>query len=112
MPLPQPLPPEIDAASLDAARRAGETLTLLDVREPHEWAICGFADALRIPLGELGSRWGELPSDRPLVVYCRSGARSLSATRFLRAQGLTNATNLRGGILAWAQTIDPTWQTY
>lgn len=112
MPLPQPLPLEIDVGSLDAARRAGETLTLLDVREPHEWAICGFADALRIPLGELGARWSEVPSDRPVVVVCRSGARSMSATRFLRAQGRANATNLRGGVLAWAQTIDPTWPIY
>lgn len=112
MPLPEPVPIEIDVATLDAARRAGESLTLLDVREPHEWEICGFAEALRIPLRELAGRVGELPRERPLVVVCRSGARSMAATRFLREQGLSNATNLRGGVLAWGSSIDPSWPSY
>ena len=60
-----------------------------------------------IPLGELGDRIGEVPHDRPVVVYCRSGKRSLAAAQSLAAAGIGPVSNLEGGILAWAREVEP-----
>jgi len=73
--------------------------TVLDVREPDEWAGGHIAGALHIPLGELPARLGEVPAG-PLVVTCRAGGRSARATAFLRDRGV-DATNLDGGMQAW-----------
>jgi sulfur-carrier protein adenylyltransferase/sulfurtransferase len=82
---------------------------LLDVREPWEWAVSNLSGhgARLIPLGELGDRLGEIPDDRPIVVYCRSGQRSLVAARRIAAAGMTEVVSLRGGIAAWAAEIEP-----
>lgn len=74
--------------------------TVLDVREPEEWAGGHIDGAIHIPLAELPDRVGELP-DGPLVVTCRAGGRSAKATAFLRDRG-RDATNLDGGMTAWA----------
>ncbi len=79
---------------------------LLDVREPAEWEAGHVPGALFIPMGELGARIGELPSDGEVVVMCRSGHRSAMATRALREVGIS-ATNFDGGILAWAADGGP-----
>jgi rhodanese-related sulfurtransferase len=109
--LPDPLPLEIEPATLADWRAAGLAPVIVDVRETWELAICGFADALHLPLGQLAGREGELPADRPLVVVCHSGRRSLLATRHLRAEGLS-VTNLRGGVEAYALAIDPAMARY
>ena len=82
---------------------------LLDVREPWEWAVSSLADrgARLIPLGELGARLGEVPKETPVVVYCRSGQRSRNAARELVAAGYGPVTNLSGGLLSWAESVDP-----
>ena len=95
--------PEIAPDELRARRRAGEDLILLDVREPHEVAEWAFPGSINIPLGELGARAGELPTDRPIIVACRSGARSASATEALNSAGWS-AQNLAGGAIAWLST--------
>ena len=74
---------------------------LLDVREPQEWAAGHAPDARHIPLGDLPARMRELPSQRPVVVVCRSGHRSARAARLLADHGL-DASNLKGGMSAWA----------
>ena len=74
--------------------------------------ICGFAEALHLPLGALGGREQELPGDRPLVVICHTGHRSLLATRHLRRLGLGEAVNLRGGVEAYALEVDSTMARY
>jgi len=81
---------------------------LLDVREPWEWAVSSLADhgARLIPLGELGERIGEIPDDRAIVVYCRTGQRSMEAARRIAEAGHTAVSNLSGGMVAWAQEID------
>lgn len=81
---------------------------LLDVREPWEWAVSSLVDhgARLIPLGELGERIGEIPDDRAIVVYCRTGQRSMEAARRIAEAGHTAVSNLSGGIVAWAQEID------
>ncbi len=82
---------------------------LLDVREPWEWAVSNLATrgARLIPLGELEERLGEIPGDRPVVVYCRTGQRSMQAALRLRDAGLGSVANLRGGIVAWAEEVEP-----
>ena len=102
---------EISVEQLRHWRSEGRAHTLVDVREPSEYAICHIEGSLFIPLGQLQSRLGILPVDRPIVVHCRSGRRSASATAMLRAKGY-DAHNLVGGILAWAARIDPGLHRY
>jgi adenylyltransferase/sulfurtransferase len=89
-----------------------EDVFILDVRQPEEFQICRIPGSKLIPLAELPGRVGELPKDRELIIHCKSGMRSMKATRFLRDAGYTRARNLKGGILAWAQKIDPSMPTY
>jgi adenylyltransferase/sulfurtransferase len=89
-----------------------EGLFLLDVREPHEADIARIAGSTLIPLGELPSRVAELDPSRDIVVHCRSGIRSARAVRLLLDQGFPRVRNLRGGILAWADEVDPTVTKY
>lgn len=99
---------------LDVARRlaAGEPLALVDVRQAFERELATLPGDLWIPLAELPQRLAELPSDRPLVVYCHVGGRSARAVEFLRRQGLARAYNLAGGIDAWAARVDPAIARY
>ena len=108
----QALPLEIEPAALAELRHGAAPHALLDVREPWELAICGFADALHLPLGTLAGREHELPQDRPLVVVCHHGRRSLLATRHLRQRGFVRAVNLRGGVEAYALEVDPAMARY
>jgi adenylyltransferase/sulfurtransferase len=103
--------PEIAVEELKRRRETGEDLVLVDVREPHEVQICSLGGML-IPLGDLARRAHELDSSRDLVVYCRSGARSARAVAFLRQAGFKKVRNLAGGILAWADRIDPRMPKY
>lgn len=82
---------------------------LLDVRQPEEFQAGHIHGAKLIPLGELRARINELPSDREIICVCRSGNRSLTATRQLRAAGLA-AFNLHGGMLAWSHNGLPVRQ--
>ena len=111
-PPPAPLPLEIDPAELAGLRSAPQTYALLDVREPWELTICGFAEALHVPLGELARREHELPRDRPLIVFCHTGRRSLLAAQYLRRLGLNELVNLRGGVEAYAVEVDPSMARY
>ncbi len=106
------LPLEISPDMLAAMRIEGKTHEVLDVREAWELDICKLTDCLHIPLGELARRIDELPKDRPIVVVCHTGHRSLMATQFLRESGLAQATNLQGGVEAWATDVDPAMQRY
>jgi rhodanese-related sulfurtransferase len=105
-------PISVTVAELDRRRAAGETITILDVREPWELDIARFPDALAIPLGTLPTRVGEVPTDHPVVVVCHHGMRSYKAMSWLRQNGVANAINLDGGIDAWARLIEPTMGVY
>jgi len=111
-PASQALPLEIEPAALAGLRQGAEPYALLDVREPWELEICGFAEAIHLPLGALAGREHELPQDRPLIVVCHSGQRSLLVTRHLRQRGLARAVNLRGGVDAYALEVDPVMARY
>lgn len=104
------LPPgaEMTTAEVQTWRQEGEPFQLLDVREPQEAALAAIAGSILIPLGSLPARLVEVDRTRPVVVYCRSGARSARAVELLRRAGLDRTYNLAGGILAWARDIDPT----
>lgn len=103
---------EISVTELQRRRDAGEDVILLDVREADELATVSIPWAKAIPMGEIPARFGELPSDTPIVVMCHHGGRSERVTRFLNANGYENAVNLAGGIDDWAVTIDPSLPRY
>ncbi len=106
------MPDEISVQELDAWRKAGQDIAVLDVREPWEVEICSLDGAVSIPLQSLPARFGELPTDKPLVVLCHHGMRSQQAAMWLRRNGLGNAVNLAGGIDAWARQIEPSMGVY
>ena len=106
------VPLEIGVTDLERWRQGAEAPAILDVREPWEVAICGFPEALHIPLAALPDQLDRVPDDRPVVVVCHHGMRSLQAVRWLRAQGRDQAINLAGGVDAWARTVDPAMPTY
>jgi adenylyltransferase/sulfurtransferase len=89
-----------------------DELFVLDVREPHESDIVRLEGATLIPLGRLPHEVHRLDSAKDIVVYCRSGARSARATQFLLGAGFQKVRNLEGGILAWADRIDPSLPKY
>ncbi len=107
---------EISPKELKAKLDAGNKLTLLDVREPHELLIASITapHILHIRMQELADRVSELSDykDKDLVVYCRSGGRSGRCTEFLTAQGFNKVLNLTGGILSWADNVDPSLTKY
>ena len=91
---------------------AGENLFVLDVRNPNEFAICRIPGTVLLPLPELQVRFAEVPKDREVVVHCKSGMRSAKAIEFLKAQGYTRLVNLTGGVLGWAEKVDPGMPKY
>ena len=91
---------------------AGENLFVLDVRNPNEFQICRIPGTTLLPLPELPSRVAEVPKDREVIVHCKSGMRSQKAIDFLKSQGYTKLVNLTGGILAWADKVDPGMTRY
>ena len=105
--------PQISVEELKKKLDAKEDFFLLDVREPHEYKIANLGAPL-IPVGELEKRVGELSAekDREIVIHCRSGARSQKAALILKKAGFAHVENLAGGILAWADKIDPTMPKY
>jgi adenylyltransferase/sulfurtransferase len=105
--------PQISVEELKRKIDAKEDFFLLDVREPHEVPIASLGAPL-IPVDELEKRVGELAAqkDREIVIHCRSGARSQKAALILKNAGFKNVENLAGGILAWADKIDPSMPKY
>jgi rhodanese-related sulfurtransferase len=103
---------EMSPKEFVARRDKGETPVLLDVREDWELGIARVDGAVHIPMGDVPARLGELDPARELVVLCRSGGRSAQVARYLERQGFSTVWNLAGGILAWAQQVDPSLTPY
>ncbi|MBI1277406.1 MAG: molybdopterin-synthase adenylyltransferase MoeB [Anaerolineaceae bacterium] len=119
---------EITVKELKARIDSGEKVTILDVRDPHEWEISALEGSLRIPKGQIEAAkndvlagrktremtvLAQIPTDGEIVVQCRSGVRSAKSITFLQEAGYKNKlTNLKGGILAWADEIDPSMPKY
>ena len=105
---------EVSVEQLKDIQTSGRPLYLLDVREPHEFQICRIPGSTLIPLGQLPARVTELPTGAgapEIIVHCRSGVRSAKAVRQLQERGIASR-NLKGGILAWIDRIDPTLPKY
>ncbi|MBI1967588.1 MAG: ThiF family adenylyltransferase, partial [Gemmatimonadetes bacterium] len=97
---------EIAPAALAERLRSGDDFDLLDVREPHEWAIARLPQARLVPLGTLPEALASLDRNREVVVYCKAGVRGAKAVRQLRAAGFRRVSNLAGGILRWSVEVD------
>ncbi|MBS1763729.1 MAG: rhodanese-like domain-containing protein [Bacteroidetes bacterium] len=103
---------EITVQELKQWQDEGRTFQLVDVREEHEYETCNL-NGLLIPMGDIMMRHEEIKKDIPVVIHCRSGARSATIVQLLEKQlGYTNVSNLKGGILAWIKEIDPTLTSY
>jgi len=105
---------EVGAVELKKRLGSGEPPFLLDVRQPHEWDIVNLETdgAVMIPLAELPDRLDEIPKEREIVVYCRTGARSETAARMLADEGFSSVFNFVGGIHAWVDEVDPSLPKY
>jgi adenylyltransferase/sulfurtransferase len=115
----EPALPESEAGTSDVTveelhRRLHrqETVFILDVRNPPEYQICRIPGSTLIPLPDLPRRYHELDPGREIIVHCKSGMRSARAQQFLKERGFQHVKNLKGGILAWAERIDPTMARY
>jgi adenylyltransferase/sulfurtransferase len=104
----------ITPAELKAKFDNGDNFELIDVREPHEYEIVNIKGAKLIPKDRIlsGEALAELPQDKPIVLHCKSGARSAEALAALHKAGFKDATHLGGGVLAWARQIDTSLPTY
>ncbi len=115
---PEPPPPpgltEFELNPEDVKKKIDrkDDFFLLDVREPHEVQICTIPGSHLIPLGQVTARVNELNSADEIVVYCRSGKRSGQAVEFLKKAGFRKVKNMRGGILAWSDEVDPSVPKY
>jgi adenylyltransferase/sulfurtransferase len=103
---------EITVEELKRRIDRGEELFILDVRNPEEFQIGRIPGSTLLPLPALPQRFRELDPDRELIVHCKSGMRSQKAIDFLRSQGFTKLVNVKGGILAWSERIDPSVPKY
>jgi rhodanese-related sulfurtransferase len=103
---------DLTPEALQSRLQAGESLIVIDVREPHELEISSLPFARPIPMGEITARVGELDPEATTIVICRSGGRSMQVARFLDSRGFRSVSNLTGGILAWGERIDPSLRPY
>ena len=99
---------EISATDLKRRLDDGEDIQLIDVRQPEEWAFAKIEGAKLIPLGEIMNRMSEIDQNRETVIHCKAGMRSAHAVQALQRAGFKGSLrNLRGGITAWSNEVDP-----
>jgi len=104
----------ISAKDLSAMLDRGDNIFLVDVREPNEYEIVSIPGATLIPKGEFlnGSDLEKMPQDRPIVLHCKSGARSAEVLAVLKNAGFSDAVHVGGGVLGWVSQVDPSLPTY
>ena len=103
--------PQLSVKELKRRIDSGEDVFILDVREPYEYQIANIGGKL-IPQNDVPQRLAEIDRNREIVVQCRSGGRSQRIAELLAQSGYPMVVNLAGGILAWADEIDPKMQKY
>jgi len=103
---------DITAVELKQRMDRGDALTIVDVREPNEYQINRLPGSQLIPLGEIPRRYAELNPEDEIVVSCKIGGRSAKAADYLRSVGFKHVLNLKGGIIAWVDKVDPTMPRY
>ncbi|HEY7783373.1 MAG TPA: rhodanese-like domain-containing protein [Pyrinomonadaceae bacterium] len=108
----QPMP-EITATELKQRLDSGADIQIVDVREPEEVTIASMPNTVHIPLKEVTARMSEIDPNRETVVHCKGGVRSAMAINALKQAGFTGKlTNLKGGITAWSNEVDPSVPKY
>lgn len=90
----------------------GEKLLLVDVREPHEHALCRIEGAILIPMGTIPVNLQRLDVDEDVICFCHHGMRSLDVANWLRSRGVNGAKSMNGGIDRWSTEIDPSVPRY
>ncbi len=108
----EPFIPSMSVEELHQALQKETSIQLIDVREPWEYELCRIPGSKLIPLGELLGRTNELPKNETVYLQCRSGGRSAEALLMLQKAGFSKLYNVEGGILAWAERIDPSIKKY
>jgi adenylyltransferase/sulfurtransferase len=104
---------EITATELKERLDRGDDVQIIDVREPAEYAVARIPDSKHIPLGQVLNRMSEIDPERDTVVHCKMGGRSAKAIEALKRAGFTGRlTNLKGGITAWSNEVDPSVPKY
>ena len=104
---------EITATALKQRLDNGEDIQIVDVREDNEFAYGRIPNSIHIPLGQVLSRMDEIDPNRETVVHCKMGGRSARAIDALQRSGFTGKlANLKGGILAWSDEVDPSIPKY
>jgi adenylyltransferase/sulfurtransferase len=104
----QPQMPEMTATELKQRLDKGDDIQIVDVREPNEYQIARLPNSLHIPLAQVVSRMSEIDPARETIVHCKMGGRSARAIEALKSAGFTGQlTNLKGGITAWSNEVDP-----
>jgi adenylyltransferase/sulfurtransferase len=103
---------DVSPRELKARIDRGDDIQLVDVRERWEWDIARIPSARLIPIGELGSRLDELNRSRDVVLYCKTGVRSLRAAELLRESGFGRVGNMSGGVIRWSEQVDPSVVRY
>ena len=104
---------EITATELKRRLDNGEDIQIIDVREPHEVAVAKIPNSIHIPLGQILTRMIEIDPNREAVLHCKMGGRSARAIDALQRSGFTGSlTNLKGGIIAWSDEVDPSVPKY
>lgn len=109
---PDEIPLEIDILAARRILEGDRDAVLLDVREPFETEICSIPGSRAIPMREIPDHLDTLSRGKTLLVYCHHGGRSRQVTAFLRQHGYVRATNIAGGIDAWAREFDPSMPRY
>ncbi len=102
---------EITVQELQHWKEEGKDFQLVDVREDFEYEMSNLGGEL-IPLGGILIESDKIDKNKPVVLMCRSGRRSAAALTQLEQRGFNNLYNLQGGILAWAEEVDPTMSVY
>jgi sulfur-carrier protein adenylyltransferase/sulfurtransferase len=111
-PAAAPAAGEIEPQEVKARIDRGDKFVLIDVREPHEYQIAKIPYARLIPLGQVPNRLNELDKNDDIVVHCKTGVRSAKAQGILKEAGFTKVLNMKGGILAWSDKVDPAVPKY
>ncbi|NQV53741.1 MAG: rhodanese-like domain-containing protein [Flavobacteriales bacterium] len=102
---------EISVTELKAKLDSGEDIQVIDVREVNEYEYCNIGADL-LPMGQIMMNLDKVSKDKDVVIHCKSGGRSGAIVNALMARGFSNVINLRGGILAWSEEVDPSIPTY
>jgi adenylyltransferase/sulfurtransferase len=104
---------EMTATELKQRLDKGDDIQIIDVREPDEYQFARLPNSIHIPLGQIVNRMSEIDPARETVVHCKAGGRSARAIEALKRAGFTGQlTNLKGGITAWSNEVDPSVPKY